>query len=72
MAQCPRCRQSTELMLAPPRAEPGIPRRGLIWSFVAIVILLAGLVGALIALKRAQNWAARHKPVPAPAVNRSQ
>ncbi len=65
VTQCPYCRNSTELLLATPEIEPAIPRRGLFWTIVAIVILIGGLIGAMIGLKRAQNWAAQHRRAPA-------
>lgn len=46
--------------MAPPE-EPTIPRRAIVWSIVAAVILVLGLIGALIALKRAESLAARHR-----------
>ncbi len=59
-------------MLAAPPAEPTIPRRGIIWSIIATVILVGGLIAALIALRRAENWAARHRQIPAPSVQGGQ
>src|SRR4029077_11825813 len=56
---CPHCGQQTELLLAPPPEEPSVSRRAVIWTVLTVVILGLGLVGALVALKRAQNWAAR-------------
>ena len=50
MTTCPRCRKQTELTLAPPLEEPAAPRKALMWSVVAIVILALGsivLVGGL-------------------------
>lgn len=71
-ADCPHCGQKTELLLPTPPAEPALPTRVLVWTGVAMVVLALGLVGSLVALKRAQRWATRHKPVPvadAPATN---
>jgi len=55
---CPHCGKSTELMLALPPEEPTIPRSTIVWTLVTILLLLAGLGGALIALKRAERKAA--------------
>jgi hypothetical protein len=59
---CPHCGQHTELVLAAPRVEPAIPSRSIVWTSIALVILVFGLAGSLIALKRAQTWAARSHP----------
>jgi hypothetical protein len=60
-ATCPHCGQQTDLLLALPPEEPTIPRRAVLWTLIGIVVLCLGLVGALAALKRAQNLAARQK-----------
>jgi hypothetical protein len=39
-----------------------LPRRAIVWTIIAILILGGGLVASLIALKRAERWAAAHKP----------
>jgi len=69
MAVCPRCGQPTELILATPPVEPEIPRRIVVWSILAVVILVFGLAAALFALKRAENWAQHKKAKAAPATN---
>jgi hypothetical protein len=61
MGRCPRCGKETELLLASPRDEGTIPRRIVVYSIIGILILLLGLAGALLALKRAQNLAERNK-----------
>lgn len=67
-AQCPHCGQQTELMLQRPPEEPSLPRRVIAWTVAAIIVLALGLVGAMLALKRAERWAARQKhPVEASA-----
>jgi hypothetical protein len=71
---CPHCGKPTELLLARPPEEPSVPRKAIVWTSIAVVILAAGLVASLSALKRAQRWAAREKeqaaatnmPAPAP------
>lgn len=52
---CPLCGQPTELLLARPAEEPTIPRGTIIWTLIAVLILGGGLVGAIIALKRAER-----------------
>lgn len=59
---CPHCGQETELFLAQPPQEPAVPRRAIIWTGIAVIILGLGLAGALAALKRAQKWAEKLKP----------
>lgn len=56
VADCPHCGQPTELLLAPP-PEEGSPVRtkAIIFGALAVIILMGGLVGAVIALKRAQR-----------------
>jgi hypothetical protein len=63
---CPHCGQPTELFLATPKEEPAVPLRLIVWTAVGILILIAGLAGALIALKRAQHLADRRSAHPAP------
>ena len=55
---CPHCGRSTELMLAAPPEVPTVPRRTVVWTAITILILLLGLGGALMALKRAEKRAA--------------
>ena len=56
-AECPHCSQATELLLAAPPEEPTIPRRTIIWTGVTVLLLLLGLGGAILALKRAEQKA---------------
>jgi len=58
---CPHCGQETELMLAQPPEQSDVPRRAIIWTAVAVIILGLGLAGAVIALRRAQRWAEQQK-----------
>ncbi len=58
-AACPYCHQETELNLEVPELEPTIPRRLIIRTVVAAVVLLLGLVGAIIALNRAKELATK-------------
>jgi hypothetical protein len=56
MAECPHCGQQTELLLAPPPDEPSpVPKKAIVFTVVAILILGGGLVAANIALKRAKR-----------------
>ena len=57
--QCPHCGQQTELLLATPPQESGVPRRMIVWTVVAIVISVLGLVGLLVALNWAEKWVGR-------------
>jgi len=50
-------------MLALPPAEPTIPRSTIVWTLITILLLLAGLGGALIALKRAERKAAAQQQI---------
>ena len=63
---CPHCQQETELSLLNPAEEPALPFRALFWTGIAVVILGLGLVGAVVALKRAQHWAEKRKHQAAP------
>src|SRR5438105_8787125 len=55
--ECRHCRKTTELSLAGPKEEPTVSTRVIAWTLIALFILIGGLVGSLIALNRAQNWA---------------
>ncbi len=61
LAPCPHCGKPTELFLATPPQDPLIPRGVLIWTAVAVLILLLGLAGVLYALKRSQAYLEQHK-----------
>jgi hypothetical protein len=58
---CPHCGQPTELLLAAPPVESAVPRKAIVWTLVAVLILGLGVIGSLAALKRAQKWAALQK-----------
>ena len=58
---CPHCGKPTELLLPAPPDEPIVPRRTIIWTVVTVVVLGAGLGGAMLALRRTENWAASKK-----------
>ena len=61
MTQCPRCRKQTELTLAAPREEPSVPRKVIVWTAVAVVILVLGLIATVIGLKHFEKLAARQR-----------
>jgi hypothetical protein len=68
LAQCPRCRKQTELLLAAPPEEPAVPRKVIVWTVVAVVILAVGVIVPLAGLKHFEKLAARQRdsaPVPA-------
>src|SRR5689334_8555589 len=61
---CPHCGQQTELMLPPPPDSAGssVPAKAIVWAVIAAIILGGGLIGALIALKKAERLYGRQKP----------
>jgi hypothetical protein len=58
---CPHCGKQTELLLALPKDEPTIPRATIVYTAIAVIILVAGLAGAIIALKMAERKVGRKK-----------
>ena len=68
VATCPRCRKQTELMLAPPSAEPSVSRKAIIWTAITAGILVAGLIVTLVGLKHFEKLAASQKDRAAGAV----
>ena len=58
-ANCPHCEQPTELMLAQP-PEEGSPLRtkAIVFTAIVAVIVIGGIVGASVALKRAKRMRA--------------
>jgi len=69
---CPHCGKLTELLLAVPPVEPAIPRSTIIWTVATVLMLLAGLWGALAALKRAEKKAAEKRQVTMAGVSNPQ
>ena len=57
--ECPHCGQTTELLLALPPTESLLPTKAIVYTIIAIVILVGGLIGTQIALKRAQRLIAQ-------------
>lgn len=63
-AECPHCGQFTELLLVVPEESSSPGRtKAVVFTILAVVILLGGLIGALVALKRAQRMSARQQEV---------
>ena len=61
---CPHCGKQTELLLALPNDEPTIPRATVVYTVIAVIILVAGLAGAMIALKMAEHKVGHKKTEP--------
>ena len=54
--ECPHCGKQTDCLLAaPPEEKSPAQTRAVIYTVVAVVILVGGLIGAFAALKRAQT-----------------
>jgi hypothetical protein len=67
--ECPHCGQPTDCLLAPPPEEKSPAQtRAVIYSVVAVVILAGGLIGAFVALKRAQRLVSQRQEARTPAV----
>lgn len=65
--ECPHCRQQTACLLAAlPEEKSPAQTRAVIFTVVAIVILVGGLVGAVTALKRAQRLYGKKPQVQTP------
>ncbi len=59
--ECPHCGQQTDCLLAaPPEEKSPAQTRAVIYTIVAVVILVGGLIGAFAALKRAQRLYGRN------------
>ena len=63
-ADCPHCGRPTELLLAPPAPERTVPLRTIIYTAIAILILVGGLVAVMVALKRAERVTGRKSEIP--------
>ncbi len=61
MIQCPRCGKQTELTLSVPPEEPAVPRKVVVWTVVAVVILALGVIVPVLGLKHFEKLAARQK-----------
>lgn len=61
-AECPHCGQPTELLLAvPPESESPAQTKAILYTIIAVVILVGGLIGTVVLLKRAERLSARQK-----------
>jgi len=54
-AECPICGKPTELFLIAPSPEPFVPRKTIMLTIVAILILIGGLLAAMLAVRRAER-----------------
>jgi hypothetical protein len=73
-ANCPHCGKQTDLLLAQPKDEPVVPKSMLVWTAIAILLLVGGLGATIYALKLAQRRADERKKqtaVPAQPPNSS-
>lgn len=63
-ANCPHCEQPTELLLAqPPEEGSPLRRKAIVFTLIVAVIVIGGLVGASVALKRAKRLRAEQATV---------
>ena len=60
-ADCTHCGRSTELFLAAPPQEPTVPIKTMVYTGIAVFILVGGLAGAMIAVNRLQRAADQRK-----------
>ncbi|MBE0544395.1 MAG: hypothetical protein IH623_23890 [Verrucomicrobia bacterium] len=58
-AECPHCRQHTELFLAAPPQTSTVPVKTIVFAIIALLILVGGWIGTQMALKRAQRLTER-------------
>jgi hypothetical protein len=58
---CPLCGQATELLLARPAEEPTIPRATLVWTAIAVLVLVGGLIAVVVAQKLTQRLVQQRK-----------
>jgi hypothetical protein len=66
-ASCPHCSETTELLLAtPPEETSPVRRKAVVFTVIAVLILVGGLVGSVIALKRAKRLQAERQRVESP------
>jgi hypothetical protein len=60
-AKCPHCGEMTELCLAVPAQPPVVPRRAVIYTIIAVLILVMGLLCLLYVFKKAERWSEKQK-----------
>lgn len=71
--ECPHCGQQTDcLPAAPPEEKSPAQTRAVIYTAVAVVILVGGLIGAFVALKRAQRMVAEKQAVQTQTISQNQ
>jgi len=58
---CPQCGQKTELLLAAPPDEPTVPVKTMVFTAIAVLVLIGGLVAAMIAVNRLQRTAEQRR-----------
>src|ERR1039458_800228 len=61
LTQCPRRGEQTEMLLPAPPDESSVPRKAIVWTIVAIVILALGVIVPVAGLKHFEKLAARQK-----------
>lgn len=63
--ECPHCGQQTECILAaPPEEESPIRSKAILFTVIALVILVGGLIAAQLAVKRAERMVGRKTSTP--------
>lgn len=65
-AACPHCGRQTELLLAAPPQAPTVPVKTMVYTGLAVLILVGGLIGAMIAVNRLQRTAQQRKSAAVP------
>lgn len=58
---CPQCGKQTELLLAAPPEEPTVPLKTIVFTAIAVLLLVGGLIAAMIAVKRLQRTAEQRR-----------
>ena len=61
MTQCPRCRKQTELTLAELPEEATVPRKVIVWTVVAVAVLVLALIVTVVGLRHLEKLAAQQK-----------
>lgn len=72
VAECPLCGQQTDLFMSTAKTIPArAATKAIVFTVIAIVILIGGLIGSIVALNRAKRLTAEHDKglLPAPKTN---
>lgn len=69
---CPYCGERTELLPVFPKERSSLPVKTVVYTILAVLILVGGLIGVLIALKRAERALGTQNPPPAAAPANTQ